>query len=111
MIIVRGFAGIVEQAGADNVVGRFSRGEADIEAGENRQIALRAEMEYPLARAAFDDATGGVARADDGVIGVARDRKPIEYASHRGARPRRVGNKNDRSARRAKSLQSVASSW
>src|SRR5215203_5421709 len=71
--------------------------EAQIEAGEDRLVALRADVMHDLVLALADDAPRQVAGGDDAVIGRARHGEPVELADDGAPRPRRVGDQ-DRSA-------------
>src|SRR5215217_4111580 len=96
-VILGGLAGVVEQARADDVVGVLEVAEAQVEAGEDRLVALRADVMHDLVLALADDAPRQVAGGDDAVIGPARHGEPVELADDGAPRPRRVGDQ-DRSA-------------
>ena len=72
-VVLRRLDGVVEQAGADHVIRGLDRREGDVEAGEDRAVARRAEMEYALGAPRFDDTAGHVAGTGDCVIAVAAD--------------------------------------
>ena len=83
-IVVRRLACVVEQAGAHHVVGGLERRESDVEPGEDRQVALRPEMEDALGAAA----PRSMPRVTSpelviAVVGLARHAEPVEDALHR----------------------------
>jgi len=59
-----------------------------IEAGEDRIVALGADMAERLTAALSNDAAGDVARRHHSVIRFARHMQPLELTGHLLARPR-----------------------
>ena len=98
---------VVEQAGADDVIGDIDGGKAQAEPREDREIALRADMEDGAA-ARRDLGARHVARGGDAVIGVGGNAQLVELPRHPFRRPRRIGDENDGAAVAAKPRQRVA---
>ena len=107
-IVFRRFGFVVEQAGADDVVGLLQRREHGIEAAIDRIVALRAEPEHLLAGMVGDEMPGQVAGTDDGVIDVVGDAELAQLPLHGIRRPRRVGDQDDGAALLAKGVQRLA---
>ena len=75
-----------------------ARTELKIEAGEDRPVALGAEMEDAGARALAELIAGEVAGGDGGVIGAGGNAELGQLPLHAGARPRRIGQQHDDAA-------------
>src|SRR5208282_4488515 len=91
-----------------HVIGGLKRRKGDIEAGKDREVPWRSEVEYALVEPALDDAAGDVAGRRYRVIGVVRHAELVENPLHGGARPRRIADQDHGAAAGAKALERLA---
>ena len=82
---------VVEQAGADHEIGVFGVAKHDIEAQEDRPVALRSEMKNTRSRLLAELVAGEVAGGDRRIIGVVGDAQLAELLLHARAWSRRIG--------------------
>ncbi len=96
-IAVRRFRGVVEQAGADHVIGA-SRAARSSHRDRRRSTGRARDRDETRSRRGLrlDNAAGDVARTRDRVIGVVRHAEAVEDAHHRGAGARRIGDEDRR---------------
>ena len=106
--IVHRLARVVEQSGADDVIGGFQRREPDRQPVEYRHVALRSEVKDALLRPLAHLVMRHVAGGNDRVISLARHLQPRELPLHLRAWARRVGDEYDARALRACPHQRVA---
>ena len=107
-IVFGGFGFVVEQSGADDVVGLVQRRQHRIEPAINRVVALRPEPVHFLFQMIGDEVTGQIAGADDGVVALVGDVELAELPLHRIRRPRRVGDQDHGAALPAERMQRLA---
>ncbi len=91
-IILRRFLIVVPEAGANDDLGRLRLGEGDIEALENRHVALGAQMIEGAPGERAHHGPGHIARGDHAVIGLARHAEAFELGDDGRLGARRVGD-------------------
>jgi len=91
VIIFRHFLLIVEEARADDGVCLIRADHLNIQAVEQRHVALRTEEE-DLPRALGDQVARHVTRGDDAVIGTVGNAQQPKLGNYAGRRPRRIGD-------------------
>ena len=101
-IVVGRLGLVVEQARADNELGRCRLAELDVDPRENGPVALGPEMEDGCALMLFEFVAGEVARGNGRVIGIVRNAKTAELVLDGRTRPRRVRKQNHDAALVAK---------